>query len=139
MRVPRTTATPQLSKRSPDTAGSPGFNGSLLIAGAILLAAAAALYRFPPTADRFYPRCPVHELTGLLCPGCGATHALAALLHGHAGEAFRENALFVCLLPAAAMYIAACVRRREWITLPKSVLGSVLMITAVFTIMRNVS
>lgn len=29
------------------------------------------------------PPCTLHSLTGLYCPGCGGTRALAALLRGH--------------------------------------------------------
>ncbi len=50
---------------------------------AALLVAVALLLRFPPAQYAFYPQCPIHHSLGLLCPGCGATRALAALLHGH--------------------------------------------------------
>jgi hypothetical protein len=71
------------------------------------VALAATLYRFPPQSYAFYPQCPFHALTGLLCPGCGATRALAALLHGNFGEAMRLNGLVVVLLPTLAAYGAA--------------------------------
>lgn len=77
---------------------------------AILLAAAfgaGLLLWFPPARNGFYPRCPVHALTGLLCPGCGGTRALAALLRGHVGEALGWNALVawaaMLLLPAGVL------------------------------------
>jgi hypothetical protein len=47
---------------------------------------AMVLYRFDPGAQsgaNFYPRCLLHEYTGLYCPGCGAARAFHALLHGH--------------------------------------------------------
>ncbi len=69
---------------------------------------AGLLLRFPPGQYGFYPRCPVRALTGLLCPGCGGTRALAALLRGHLGEALGCNALvtFSSLLlgPAFVLY-----------------------------------
>ena len=46
-----------------------------------------------------FPPCPIKQLLGLECPGCGATRAAAALLHGHLREALRQNALFVCVIP----------------------------------------
>ncbi len=57
------------------------------------------LLRFPPEQYSFYPRCPVYETLHWKCPGCGATRALAALLHGQAVEALHWNALFTILLP----------------------------------------
>ena len=44
----------------------------------------------------------------LQCPGCGATRALAALLHGHVIEAMNFNALITLLLPFAAAYGIVC-------------------------------
>jgi Protein of unknown function (DUF2752) len=45
------------------------------------------------------PPCPFHWLTGLYCPGCGATRALHALLHGNLEKAFSMNIVFVLALP----------------------------------------
>jgi hypothetical protein len=58
--------------------------GRLVAAGWLGLAviAAAILYRFDPTTAGFFPSCPFHAATGLLCPGCGTTRALHHLLHG---------------------------------------------------------
>ena len=42
--------------------------------------ATVVLLRFPPAEYSFYPRCPIFASLHLLCPGCGATRALAALL-----------------------------------------------------------
>ena len=35
--------------------------------------------------------CPLYELTGLYCPGCGGTRSLTALLHGKLLLALHEN------------------------------------------------
>jgi hypothetical protein len=102
-----------------------------------LLATAFVLYRFPPAAYAFYPRCPIHELTGLLCPGCGATRALAALLHGNLVAALRQNALFVCLLPFAGLYLLSALHGRNWPRLPAPLLASIFVAAAVFTVARN--
>jgi hypothetical protein len=46
--------------------------------------------------------CPLYELTGLYCPGCGSGRAALALLHGKPGAAFGHNALFTLLaIPCA--------------------------------------
>ena len=59
-----------------------------LLAGAV---AKAAL-----TAD-----CPLHAMTGLLCPGCGATRGVVALVHGDLGAAAHDNLLLLLALGAA--------------------------------------
>ena len=65
-----------------------------LILSALAVAAGAwILYTFPPpgTPGTLYPRCMFHAMTGLLCPGCGTTHALYALVHGNVGAAIKYN------------------------------------------------
>jgi hypothetical protein len=78
---------------------------------AVAALAAAVLLRFPPDQYSFYPRCPIYNYLHLQCPGCGATRALTALLHGHIAEALRLNALFTVLMPFAVIYAAVCYRR----------------------------
>ena len=56
---------------------------------------AAAVFFFNPALHRFYPVCQFHRLTGLNCPGCGATRALYALLHGQLSTALRDNEVLV--------------------------------------------
>ncbi len=55
-------------------------------------------------------RCVFHELTGLYCPGCGATRALRALSHGQVWVAFCYNPLLVCALPGLLAWYAATLR-----------------------------
>lgn len=76
----------------------PRWGWLLLIAG---LAALAVVWRFEPQGQFFYPRCWLYQTTGLKCPGCGATRALHALLKGDFLAAWRQNPLFVALLPPA--------------------------------------
>jgi hypothetical protein len=110
---------------------------------AIIALAAILLLRFPPAQYSFYPQCPIHELFHLQCPGCGATRAVAALLHGHFIEAMNLNALITLLLPCAAAYGLLCYCRLlqrkllRWPQLPPAVLYALLAMTAVFTIIRN--
>lgn len=57
----------------------------------------------------WYPRCPIFHLLHVQCPGCGATRAVHALLHGDLRRALDHNALFVALvLPVSAyLYLGA--------------------------------
>jgi hypothetical protein len=84
-------------------------------AAANLCATAAAavgtlLFRFSPQDYSFYPLCPFYALTNHLCPGCGATRAVAELLHGHVVEALQFNAVVTLLLPA----LLCCFARVYW-------------------------
>ncbi len=100
------------------------------------IAAATILRLFPPEHFSFYPPCPFHALTGLLCPGCGATRALAALTHGDFAAAFHLNALVVTLLPVLVIYGFF----RPSLTpprVPNAVPYTVLAATAAFTVARN--
>ncbi|MDF1823188.1 MAG: DUF2752 domain-containing protein [Verrucomicrobiales bacterium] len=48
---------------------------------------------------RWLPRCTLHHLTGLHCPGCGNTRATQALLRGDLYGAIQQNVAFVIALP----------------------------------------
>jgi hypothetical protein len=63
------------------------------------------------------PPCPFHWLTGLYCPGCGATRALHALLHGNFQKAFSMNIVFVFALPVVLLLVL-----KQVIKLPTSLL-----------------
>jgi hypothetical protein len=110
---------------------------------AIVALAAILLLRFPPERYSFYPGCPIHELLHLQCPGCGATRAIAALLHGHFVDAMNLNALVTLLLPFAAAYGILCYSRllqRKAICClqpPPVATYAALVLIAVFAVMRN--
>lgn len=72
------------------------------LAVALALTGGAVLFVFDPATAGFFPRCPLHLLTGLLCPGCGSQRALHALLHADVTGAYRHNALLVSSLPLLA-------------------------------------
>jgi len=110
---------------------------------AILALATILLLRFAPAQHSFYLRCPIHELLHLQCPGCGATRALAALLHGHFIEAMKLNALVTLFLPFAAANGILCysrlLRRKplRWPQPPPAILYAAFTLAAVFTVVRN--
>ena len=118
----------------------------LLPAAALGFAAALAvaiLLRFPPGLYSFYPECPIHHYFHILCPGCGGTRALAALLRGDPGEALRLNALTTLLTPLAVFYAAACYRpilTRAPLHLPqppRAAIYAALAAAVFFTVERN--
>jgi len=66
------------------------------VALAVILAAGVLLLRrFDPAEYSFYPKCVLHEVTGLHCPGCGSTRAVGALVDGRLMDAVRYNPLLI--------------------------------------------
>jgi len=105
---------------------------------------AAVLIAFPPSHYAIYPSCPLRSVTGLACPLCGATRALAALLAGSFGEAAHLNILVVALLPlalAASAYTAyQAARWNRWTPLiPAGAAAPLLVVAIVFGIARNLA
>ena len=90
--------------------------------------------------------CPLHSLTGLDCPLCGATRATLSLLHGHVGRAFDHNAVYVGLLPFIAIgLVAVALRKTEqlrrlappcaWLYDRRA--GAMIIVLSVFFVVRN--
>jgi len=75
----------------------------VFVAAVLFPAVASVLYIFPPAEVGFLPGCIFHTVTGMHCPGCGATRACHALLHGDLPQAFAYNPLFVLALPLIAV------------------------------------
>lgn len=81
---------------------TPAAKNKFLLAGFILVSiiAVVLLTQFDPNqVGNPLPACPSRWLTGLYCPGCGATRALHALLHGNIEKAFSMNPVFVLAGP----------------------------------------
>ncbi len=114
---------------------------------AILAGAAVAgllvLYVYPPGAGSLYPRCLIHAVTGLSCPGCGTLRALHALLHGRLAEALGWNAWSMAVLAVLAVYgvlRASAFRwspRRPAVRFPVSLAGVLALSGLVFCVLRN--
>lgn len=97
---------------------------------------------FDPASAWWMPKCPVHFLTGLDCPGCGSQRAVHALLHGRLYEAWAHNALLVLLLPYLVLMGYAEAQRRKHPRLYRSlsslpVIIAVIGAVAVWTVIRN--
>lgn len=106
------------------------------------LAAAAMLFFFNPSQSRFYPVCQFHLLTGLYCPGCGATRASYQLLHGNVLAALHDNALYLATLAALALrgvwfWKQQMSSRPVRFFIPPYALWVFLVVALVFFVLRN--
>jgi hypothetical protein len=61
---------------------------------------------FPPTEFSFYPKCPLHQMSGLHCPGCGLTRGLHSLLNGDVKQAIAYNGIGLVLLAVGSVQMA---------------------------------
>jgi hypothetical protein len=106
------------------------------------LGSGAVLFFFDPAKHGFYPICLFHLLTGLNCPGCGATRAAYQLLHGHLLGALHDNALFVLTLAAltvqSAWFVMQKIRNQPVAFIVSPIMLWALLVTVfVFTGLRN--
>jgi hypothetical protein len=111
----------------------------LVTAGAAL-AALPVLYFINPNTTHV-PLCPLHALTGLNCPLCGATRATYALLHGQFMNALHDNALYVLGIPFLLWlfwrwYNDAASGEHNRL-MPKRVSGALIVLAVVFGVLRN--
>jgi hypothetical protein len=105
----------------------------LCLGGAVVfLCGLAVLYFSTPGESWFLPQCMFFRWTGLLCPGCGATRALHALLHGNILAAIRYNVLFLPMILTAAVLLV----KPRWAMNPK-IVTPIPVIVLLFFILRN--
>ena len=104
------------------------------------------IYHFVHEKTGFGIPCPIHELTGFYCPGCGITRLLFALIHGHIKEAFMYNQLVFIMLPFLLFYVVYSVylyitdKKDNIISrIPKFVFVILLIIVLAWGVIRNLS
>ena len=116
------------------------------LAGAGVLATMTGVFAvgyFNPTATRFFPACPFHELTGFNCPGCGLTRGFHALFQGDVLTALHFNALLpVYLLMFLYLFVSLgsiLIRGRglEFRKFSPRIIYGFLVLTLVFGAVRN--
>jgi len=136
--IPTRTVPPQLPRApfAPAVWLGAGLLALLALGGVTLV------FFFDPALTPFYPQCAFHRLTGLNCPGCGATRGLYALLHGRWRLAFQDNALF--LLTLAALTVRGAWLGLQWARqrpvpslIPTWSLIPWLVLALVFGVVRN--
>jgi len=86
-----------------------------------------------PKETLWLPKCLFFRATGLYCPGCGATRALHALLHGEVMLSLHHNLLFVPMAAAVVLFYW----KPAW-ALRRGVAGTFLAVAVVFWILRNI-
>ncbi len=73
----------------------------------VLLGAALGVLWWVHPARFALPLCTWYAMTGLYCPGCGATRATHFLLHGDFAAALRHNAAWILIVPWAFYALAS--------------------------------
>ena len=121
--------------------------GILAVAATLLVGVALVLVAFPPADMPFYPKCQLHSLTGLHCPGCGMTRLAAALLRGDLSQAAAYNVVGLVAVPVVTLWVLQQVwawlwgvRPRRWFS-PKwhgRVTAAFVGTLAIFFVLRNV-
>lgn len=82
---------------------------AISLAAAFFAAAALIYLYFTGEGEGAGIPCPVYQLTGLYCSGCGASRALRSVLHLDFYQAIRYNAVFTAVLPILAAYFSALI------------------------------
>ena len=79
--------------------------------------------------------CVFHEITGLYCPGCGATRAIVSLCKFNFYQAIRYNVLIVSLIPVFMISFIF----KKYKKFGNLFWGIVLCVAVIFGIIRNFS
>ena len=117
-----------------------------IIWGIIVLAVMAVVFVyfvFDPSAESWFPKCRMYQLTGYKCPGCGSQRMLHALLHGDVVGAIHYNAyLFVVMFYCLAIAISQLIYHRypkfSDVLLSVPVALTFLVLTLLWWVLRNV-
>lgn len=120
------------------------YERALAFAGAFAaIAAVVYVKQVNPTGSSLFPACPLHTLTGLNCPGCGATRGMHQLLNGDVWAALDYNVLLIAFVPLMIYGFAALIslgaRGRALPTfgfMPQAFFGFSLVMLA-FGVLRN--
>lgn len=112
-----------------------GLSAAGLMLGFLLL-------NYPPD-EYFYVPCIFHVTTGLHCPGCGSTRAIASFMKGDIAMGLKNNLLI--LLWGPYLLYRGIQSLRSWIDgepkriwePPKKYIIVFLLLTGLYTLLRN--
>jgi hypothetical protein len=108
---------------------------------AAIAATALAVDRVFDPNHTHVPLCPLHALTGIWCPFCGALRSGYELTRLNLGAAIRDNVLLVAALPVLVLlWLDWTVRARSGLsrrTLPRAVTIAVVVLAVAYTVARN--
>lgn len=107
----------------------------------LLLSLLLVLYLIVSSYFHFYVPCPIKEITGFYCPGCGITRMLISLLHLDIYGAFRYNPLVFISLPIGLyLYIDYLIKKENSLykKIPEKIWYFIVAIFVVYGIMRNI-
>ncbi|AZQ34108.1 DUF2752 domain-containing protein [Streptomyces cyaneochromogenes] len=95
-----------------------------------------------PNEPGHYPACPLLQVTGIYCPGCGGLRSAHAVVHGDFAAALQDNALAVvgCVLFAVVwtVWVIRAARGRPLgLDLSPVRLWTAGALLLVFTVVRN--
>lgn len=79
-----------------------------IAADILLLVLSVLLFFFWQPVVSLFGKCPFYALTGLWCPGCGATRMFYALRRWDLWSAFRYNPLVFLLLTYLVILLVLC-------------------------------
>lgn len=107
-----------------------------------VIAAFAYVGTVDPNEPGHYPACPLLQLTGVFCPGCGGLRSAHAFIHGDLTTALGANALavvgYVLFAVLWTLWAARAARgRRLRIELGSAQLYGFGVLIALFTLVRN--
>jgi hypothetical protein len=115
-----------------------GFIAVCVAALAVVLGGVLVLRTFTPTDSSFYPKCMMYRWTGLHCPGCGSTRAMAALARGQLVEAIRFNPLLILGGPVMlTLILVQRGRERRGAKAKPGLIWCLLAILVLYSVARN--
>ena len=74
-----------------------------------------------PSTYVFFPKCLLHAITGLHCPGCGLTRSVHSLLNGELVQALAYNVLWPIVLPLIALSVGRSLWHWAWGAPPRTI------------------
>ena len=102
----------------------------------------SSIYLYLNKRFSFYIPCIFHKITHLYCPGCGITRMIISIFKLNFYQAFRYNPLMFILAPFLVIYeIIYYINwlQDKYFKIPKKTWYILLIITIIYTILRNIN